>query len=97
MRYGVIVPTVQSRVRFMGRSIKVPKEILVKAIRSPSQVEAIAKSAWAIGLARALCLAPERENLPYDLLTPAEKKCVEGMARGLARRVSERFRLEHGE
>ena len=94
MRYGVVIPTVQARVRFMGRTVRVPKEVLVEAIKSPSQVKAIAGSAWAEGMARAFCLSPDRQTLPWEMLTEPEKKCIKAMRSALARRIVERFGIK---
>jgi len=89
-----IISNRQLKVNYLGKNIKIPGEIFVGAVESPSQYDFIAHSVWAINLARAECLPENRKNLPFNKLTPEERACIQAVANGLAKKIVEKFGLE---
>lgn len=50
-------------------------------------------SKWGQDYGAALCLAPDRESLPFDQLTPSEQQCVETVGLKAETKLDEHFGL----
>jgi len=71
----------RTKVKIGDLTVKVPPEVLVRAIEAPSQETELKYSKWALKLARAYC-------------PPGDEECIEKVAEGLSKRIVERFKLD---
>jgi len=76
-RHGIF----RTKVKLGDMVIKVPPEVLVRAIEAVSQESELKYSKWAVNLAKAYC-------------PPGDEECVEKMAEYLSRRICEHFKLD---